>query len=675
MNIITILLVLIAILIAFFLVYFQYFYKNRNVSQLSYWLSFFRFIAIFSILLLFINPSLNKKNIEIIKPNLVIAVDNSSSINYNSQSDNVTAILKLLKNNTALNNKFSVNYYSFGNQLSILDSLNFKEPQTNLSLPFTEFNTIYRNQQYPIVIITDGNQTIGNSLEFINFKNPVFPVIVGDTTKTEDIYIQQLNTNKYTIKDNQFPVEVFINYVGSKSVNKKISVWHNEKIVFSKELSFFPLENSQNISFFLNAEKKGVQFYTVKIEALENEQNTLNNSKNFSIEVIEEASKILIITSINHPDLGMLKNAIETNKQQKATIFEIDNFNSQITDYNLVILYQPNYKFKSIFNKINNQNLNFLVISGLSTDWDFLNENQSLFHKNKIFEVENYQASFNKNFSTFMTDDIGFSTFPPLEDNFGTIEFSTKFETLLYQKIGTIETETPLLAIFDTGKQKGGILLGENSWKWRMSSFQSKQTFEYFDLFISNLLQYLASDFTKNRLSVNLNSIYFTNETINISANYLDANFNVASKAKLWLTITNKNNTYFNKVPLTFVENHFEVELSNIPPNEYVGEVTVENSSEKLNFEFKILPFEVEQQFTQANATILNKLAVKTNGTIFYNNQASLLVEQLNTDNRFKSIQKTTTIRTSLINWKWLLVLVILSLSIEWFVRKYFGKI
>ena len=40
-----------------------------------------------------------------------------------------------------------------------------------------------------------------------------------------------------------------------------------------------------------------------------------------------------------------------------------------------------------------------------------------------------------------------------------------------------------------------------------------------------------------------------------------------------------------------------------------------------------------------------------------------------------KTIQKTVMEKTPLINWKWLLGFVLFFLSLEWFTRKYFGKI
>ncbi|AMC10046.1 hypothetical protein Lupro_01695 [Lutibacter profundi] len=671
----TIVFIILAVFAALFIASFQYLFQNKEKSQLNYWLFFIRFLSVLSILILIINPQIEKEKLVIVKPNLIVAIDNSSSIEYKSQNKKVKNTIEFLKKNKAINNKFSVNYYSFGSNLAVLDSLNFKKNQTNLSLPFQEFSKLYKTGTNPIILITDGNQTTGSGIEFIDYKSPVFPLIVGDTTTFKDIAIKQLNVNKFTNINHKFPVELFINYLGKENISKNINVYHKGKKVYSKKLHFFESETSKIASFFLTASIKGTQYYTVKIEELDDEQNTLNNMKTFSINVIEEKSKILILTSIIHPDLGMFKKSIERNKQRSVKISKITNFKGNINEYQLVILYQPTNDFGKIFNAVNSNKMNYLIVSGLSTDWNFLNKIQSNFHKESIPQLENYYPIFNTSYAGFLSNDIGFLDFPPLEDSFGDITFFMPFNSLLYQKVGGVNTRNPLLATFENGKQRMAILTGENIWRWRMSSYALNNTFEIFDGFISNLTQYLASNEQTKRLNIISKSIYYTNETVTISASYLDKNFNFDNRAKLWLTVSNKKSGFLKKIPFAKFDSRFTIYLSNIPAGEYSYVVSVENQKSSVSGLFKILPFEIEQQYTNANSKELKILANNTNGKVFYNNQVTELVAYLKSDSQFKKIQKTEIVKKSLIDWKWVLGLIILLLSIEWFARKYYGMV
>ena len=49
-------------------------------------------------------------------------------------------------------------------------------------------------------------------------------------------------------------------------------------------------------------------------------------------------------------------------------------------------------------------------------------------------------------FLTFGQKDIGFETFPPLNNVFGSVNMTSKFDALLLQNISGFKTETPLLA-------------------------------------------------------------------------------------------------------------------------------------------------------------------------------------------------------------------------------------
>ena len=117
-----ILLILLAVFVALFLAVFQYIFQNKERSQLNYWLSFFRFLSLFSIFLLLINPAVQKEIIEVVKPNLLVAVDNSSSIKHNSQGEVLKKLVDKITTDKDLNAKFSIDFYSFGKNVKPLDS-------------------------------------------------------------------------------------------------------------------------------------------------------------------------------------------------------------------------------------------------------------------------------------------------------------------------------------------------------------------------------------------------------------------------------------------------------------------------------------------------------------------------------------------------------------------------
>jgi hypothetical protein len=157
-----------------------------------------------------------------------------------------------------------------------------------------------------VLLLSDGNQTTGNDYEFTPSKQAVFPIIIGDTTKYKDVSIRQLNVNKYSYIKNSFPVETMLFYEGNEPITTQFSIFHKGKTVFTQKVRFSNSEKSKTIQSNLTSTKEGINYYTASVRKLKNEKNTKNNSKNFSVEILNEQTKVLLLSAVMHRDLGAL---------------------------------------------------------------------------------------------------------------------------------------------------------------------------------------------------------------------------------------------------------------------------------------------------------------------------------------------------------------------------------
>src|SRR5690606_29548000 len=161
-----------------------------------------------------------------------------------------------------------------------------------------------------------------------------------------------------------------------------------------------------------------------------------------------------------------------------------------------------NNTFKQVFEVLDRDNKNRLLIIGTKTDIGFLNTINENFKQQITNQTEDYQSELNLNFAPFIIDDMDFESFPPLKSNYGDVTFSIPFETMLFKKINTISTKEPLLATFETNGKREAVLFGENIWQWRAQSYVNAKSFNDFDNFMGKLVQYLASNKKRNRLNV-----------------------------------------------------------------------------------------------------------------------------------------------------------------------------
>ena len=655
--------------------YYQYYYRVKKLTKVSFLLVIIRSLVFFLLMLVLLNPSITKESIINQKAKLSVLVDNSSSITFFKKDSLVHALLQNFKTHKKLNKRFDINYYSFGNLFQQSDSFSFDENQTDISMPLERISKIQKNASNAIVLLSDGNQTIGNDYQYTSIKDPVFPVVIGDTTKYQDVKIAQINVNRYSFINNQFPVESILQYEGTQTIKLRYSLENNGKIIFSERINFSEKNNSHILKTFIKASKEGTNFFTSKIEYLENEKNVVNNSKNFSVEVIDKQSEILIVSSFYHPDLGALKKAIESDKQRKVTIRIVDNKNIQLNNYQLVVLYQPNNKFNIIIDQLNSNKSSFMLITGSKTDWLFLNNKSLGINKKNINQLENYSARFYNGFLNFSQKNIGFENLPPLIDYYGETTVSIPHQTLLYQSINGFSSQNPLLATANHNNQKKVFLFGEGLWKWRSSSFLKNDSFQYFDEFIGNLVQYASNKKIRNRLDLDINSFYNANSSIQIGAFYVDENYQFDDRATILFTIKNKNSKKKQTFPFSLSGSSYQLELTSLEAGEYEYTIEVDGRNISKKGTFKVNEFLVEEQFTNANSYKLELLAQKTAGKLYFEDKYRLVIDDLTNDTRFSTIQKSKKTIDKLVNWQWLMLLIIGLLSLEWFIRKYIGKI
>ncbi|WP_282085759.1 VWA domain-containing protein [Aquimarina algiphila] len=676
MQIETILLIIAAFVIALVIALFQYIYKAKNRKKNSLFFAFLRFLSVFSLLLLLINPTFKQKTYYVEKPDLIVAVDNSSSIKNLRQDQSVIKFINQIKENEELNDRFDLVYYSFADKLKDSLDLSFDQKQTNISKALEELDQIYKNTIAPTIMITDGNQTYGKDYQFssLGYKQAVYPVVSGDTTAVTDAKIQQLNVNRYAYLKNKFPVEAILTYSGQENVTTTFQVTSGNGVVYSQPITFSQQSNSAVVSFTLPASRAGVIKYVARLVPLTNEKNTVNNDKNFAVEVIDQKTNVLLISDIVHPDLGAIKKSVESNERRSISISKPQEV-KDLDDYQLVVLYQPNTRFRKVYEDLNTLKKNYFTIAGTKTDWVFLNKIQNKYTQEITRQTEYYIPRFNTNYSTFLLEDIGFENYPPLIGTFGDISINTNHDPLLYRTISNIETDEVLITAIEENGVREAVLFGEGIWRWRAQNYLDSQGFEDFDVFFGKLIQYLASNKRKSRLNTISESFYYGNANISIKAEYFTKNYEFDRRGNLRISVKNKETEATQTIPMLLKNNSYEVDLSSLSAGNYEYTVTVLGENISRSGSFAILEYDVEQQFLNADVTKLKQVATNTNGKSFHLNQNEALIKELTEDQRYQTIQKSKENVVSLIDWKYLLVIVILLLSIEWFARKYNGLI
>ena len=669
----TILLILLSVIISGAFAFYQYLFKADNQNKTNWLLAFLRFISVFSLLLLLINPVVSRKSIETNKIPLAIVADNSRSITELKATDLEKQLVEKLNSNSDLKDKFEIQNYTFDEDFYSGKPLDLKGNQSNIDNVAANLKQLHKNTFYPIVLLTDGNQTVGNDYVY-SFQETasVFPLVLGDTTTTFDLKINQLNANKYAFLKNKFPVEVFLQYNGNKAISANFSIEKNGKKITTQSVNFDKKNKVQSVQILLEADRVGLQKYKAVISSSNKEKNTYNNIKNFAVEVIDQRKEVAIISDISHPDLGSLKRAIESNAQRKVTLFKSNSING-LNKYNLLVLYQPTVSFRKVFEANKNLKINTFIITGMSTDFNLLNQMQSDLDFKLTNKKEDFTSSFLVGFNLFAQNDIQFAQFPPLENPFGKITEKSSVNTLLTAKVNGIEIGNPILTFSEKGNSRSAYLLGENSWKWRMESHVMNQSYEKYDQFIDKIIQYLSTNSAKKSLLVEHESFYNSGETIEIFAQYFNKSYELEENANLSINLTNKNTKSIKNYNFSKSNNGYQAIFDGLEPGNYTFQVKEATSNASYNGSFEVLDFDVEKQFVNPDVSKLQQLANQNKGEVIHPNQMDKLIQKLLEKDTYLPVEKSLIKNSPLIDWVILLIILVISLAAEWFIRKFNG--
>jgi hypothetical protein len=672
MSTLTALLLILSVIVAGALAYFQYFYKSARTGSIRTTLAILRFIGCLGLLVLLINPIITRNKYEIRKIPLAVLADNSSSVKELGADETLREMVDRI-NESGLTDRFDLQTYRFDQSMEPLDSLNFKGKQTDPDAAARSLEALHRNSKFPTILISDGNQTRGSDYTFSFRSGPVFPLVVGDTVQHADLRIERINVNKYAYLNNQFPVEVFLRYSGPQPITAQFSITQGSSIVSRQSVPMSPSQPVQTLRLLLPAQKAGVMQYVASVSFNGTEKNTYNNTKRFAVEVMDQKSGIALVSAIAHPDLGAIRRSIETNAQRTVTLVKPHEL-KDLSPYNVLILYQPVGSFKPVYELNKKAQLSTLTITGMATDFDFLNREQSVFSFRNSRQPEDYQAVYESGFSLFAQDDIRFGALPPLEHPYGTISSSQPFTTLLSASIRNIGTGTPLLA-FNEGATRQAFLMGENIWKWRLHLHNQNNSFEEFDRFMDKTIQFLATSAVRKSLVVTHERFYNSGDAIEIIAQFFNKNYEFDHSARLSVSVKNKQSGKTRNYDMLKGVNSFKASLDGLEAGSYQLTVRENQSNSVYTGGFEVLEFDIEKQFVNADTGKLRQLAQTTGGVIYTPDAVDNLIKKLMTDEQYKPIQKRVTRKSPLIDWIWLLVIIAGALGAEWLLRKYHGML
>lgn len=668
-------------------------YRKSKKDSFPIWVHYAlgaaRFIAVFLICLLLFTPLIRRDVNELEKPLIIFAHDNSMSLTAIPDSafyrqDYLKQLEDVLRK---IEKSYDLRFFTFGESLTQQspDSLNYSEKLTDMSQVFSEAQLRYANRNIgAIVLAGDGifNRGANPLYQTQAYSRPVFTIALGDTNRYKDLLINNVKHNRIAYLGNKFPVEVQLSGRSAEGSTARLEIIKGNSVVHRQETRITSNDFFVSIPFFLEASSVGVQKFSARIIPVEGELSLENNTMDFYVEVIDSRQKILLLAHAPHPDLGALRMSLQSNDNYEVEMALVNDFKGRLRDYNLLILHQlpsERYNISALLSEAGSLQLPVWFIAGSQTQFNLLsaalpgmNFTRRSNALNESFPVIRQDFSL---FSISPNTAVGLQNFPPLYTPFGLWQVSANVNTLMYQRIGAVSTQQPLMCFLDNNGQKIALLAGEGLWRWRMTDFSRNRNHQIFQDWLFKTVQYLSVKEEKKPFIVKTKNQYEENEAVSFEAQVYNPSFELINEPEVNLVIRDESQKVFTYT-FSRTPNAYTLNAGNFMPGLYSWEASVNtgNKIETAQGQFSVSELNLEGINTIADHRLLFQMANNTGGQMLYPQQMQELPDLLKAREDIRPIIYSHKKYDELISLPWLFFLIITLLGLEWFTRKYFGS-
>ncbi len=643
-----------------------------------------RFLVVSIIAFLLLAPLVEKRMYEVEEPLLIFLQDNSGSITlvrdssyYRSDyQDELKHFLDVMSDD------FDTRLYGFGEEFVALDTMLFPDRVTNMSMVFREIDARYSNRNLGAVIIAgDGiyNRGVNPVFEASSVPYPIYTLALGDTLPRRDVILSAVNHNRITYLGNRFPVEITVEAFESSGLSSRLTVSRNDQELFSETIDFTSNRHIQTVNLYLEADQSGMQQYEASLSPVPDEVSTQNNTRSFFIDVIDGRQQVLLLANTPHPDIGAIKQSLEENDHYEVDVMQIHDFDGSLEAYDLIIMHQlPSRQSlaQEVFDHASNHQTAIFFIIGSQTNIRAFNDVQQLLQiQPRSEELTEALSEYNRGFVHFSLQETSLNLFPllpPLFVPFASYQAASDAGIMIYQRIGQVVTEQPLLLF--SGDGQTGVLAGEGMWRWRLNAFMRDGNHAAFDEILSRIVQYLSIQEDRSRFRVRSEPLVFENEPLQFEAELYNRSYELVNDPEVQLFIVNEQGVELPYV-MSRTSNAYRLDAGTFSPGSYQWEARVSLGGEVFEESgvFNVSALDVESLQTIANHTLLYQLADQSGGEMFHPGQWDEMRMHLN--NRDDINQRLYAHRefVEIVNLKILFFIILAFLAIEWFVRKRSG--
>ncbi|MDZ7263545.1 MAG: VWA domain-containing protein [candidate division KSB1 bacterium] len=653
-------------------------------------------------------------------PIVAVLVDNSASMSLSDanerRSEKVKAILHSpLFQKSAHDRQFD--FYQFSHallplSLDRIDSLRFNNDGTDLAGALSQVKEKNVGRYLTaVVLLSDGVYNLGdNPAHYVeDFDVPIFSLGIGSTIEQKDVIISKIATNQVTYVDNQVPVDVTVQANGCAGQTIQVNLREGDALIDSKRVEIGSNLFETKVQLFFTPHAAGFQKYRLEVPALEKELTDRNNQKVFYTRVLESKMRIMLLAGSPDPDFKFIRRNLEADPNmelhpwivKKNGEFYQGNFPhdpQQVLKYDCIIL--QNFPGKNgpadvmtvLKNALQLKPIPLLFIAGNGVDYvalqsigSFLPLTPPFYNGSEAMVLARLTPQGLAHPVTRIVEDPlenqrQWMGLPPIYYSLQRAVPTTGSEILLEttsQALTATEsrgTQPALVVVRKLGPHKTMAILGYGIWRWDLMLWGVGKTNDLFHQFLSNSIRWLITKEESRLVRIYPDQeIYRNGQVITFTAEVYYEDYRPLDGAQVKLQITGKQKNY--DILLNGIgAGKYEGILQALEGGDYSYAGVAHFNNRVIGADsgqFSVEDFNLEFLQTRLNEPLLQQLAAKTGGRYFSAANYDSLSAHLAFPDRISTEVKEIPLWNQLL----LLVLVIVLLAAEWFIRKRSGML
>lgn len=644
-----------------------------------------RALSLTILIVLLFNPFFRTDTIETEKPGINVYLDNSQSISMERGDYTGLNSYSELLNQFSFDDTTEVSY-SFFQFSDDVRSTTFQTPDGSGSL--TNLEAVLRHIQESAsaasIIFSDGIQTRGRDPVFTarSVNQPVFTVPLGDTTSIRDVAVSELIANATGYTNTIIPVEVVVMQQGYGGTVTRVELTDENSTLDDQQLSFSGDESSHNVNFTIQFSDPGIYQLEAVTPVLDGEYTEINNRYPFTIEILDEKTRILHLAFEIHPDVGALRNLLATDDSIELHTFtwagqnRFIEGNPQETDesFDLVILHGLPATNLEINNWLTVLAESYPVIHFQLPQTPLQSNLYPVQFSNRGAWLEiTPQYSIEQDLHPVLElPMINFSRYPTLKILYGNYVADEFSQVLFNAMYAGLSTDLPVLLVNESGNHRQALVTASGWFRPMQSSVSEIKAFT--EQLLINLVSWTSVDPDRRNLRLApVKRIFNETEDVIIRATLTNESGEPETDAVIQFNLRAQDYPERSFTLQNRGRGNYEVNIGRLPEDNYTYTATARKGAreiEQTDGTFSVTATTIEFINTKRNDLLLNQIAVLTNGLFIESGRQELIFTHLNELDLLNSSERKSSAFNYLHQYSFWFIILLTFLSAEWILRR-----